>query len=857
MTQEIVFTSARQGLRTGSTGFCTVRSTRGMPGNLAQLLERLTSYSHVFDAYGPQASLNPVNFAHYIARLGDQRFHILARVSNAPLDHTNRSNKLAHIIAVDDSQLEKDHSEGPASESLAIPWVREWRSEEVPSVLPDAKQICLPVANQPRSGECRCWKFATKDAGWAAVLAASANEPGTTVQVILPRDIGRERETWTLELVHEALSLLPPESRWEVTYSTFFAGNLPVSIHCQWQFVLDGTDAAKRARLDPRSKVIDIPGIAAAGTPAPENSLTPLTSSGARPWDSDRAASSTARRRKEHLPPLSDQSEDRDRVELDSAEVVDHPVAPVQSLQTAGFPVLIRERTREPRRGRSSPSSTPLLLRPASLLVILLLISGLAVLLIRDALRGGSPQEFQEIVKSSDLESKKREASEEKRKREQEQRERVKKAERERNAEAEQQGSVAVVVPEPSRSDDSEPKNREKPVPEEVTRTTTDPALRPLQEVRNLHNRLELKLPASGLTSGPDGPAVLTKIHVKSPEHFELTRIIGGASVLKPGMGFFIEARDKKEDSAREWDVLRKSTTGVDLESKPHVVGTFRLDRNLNLSFRWSKGNENFEIINCLLEMKAGDPSLGVEQEKCTLRDVVRIRPVRLNVRETVTTETLLNKNQLPNTQAVELSQCEFSCQSGDVSRTGPPFLHVGDQVQFRIESKDKGTYRATAELQVTLSEVEERVQIEMKLKLGMLNSDEEPEIVFVPLTPGLLKITNEELDQGREEIQKERRKLEAERLALDNETKRAPRKSNGEIRDSELKDKIEELEKNLESHGRNVDAYESRWKAARKLADDLEKLVDDISMNGQLRLKLRLMIPDAGEQGIELLTTE
>ena len=72
MSQEIVFTSARHGLRTGSTGFCTVRSTRGMPGNLAQLLERLTGYSHVFDAYSNQANLNPVNFAHYIARLGDQ-----------------------------------------------------------------------------------------------------------------------------------------------------------------------------------------------------------------------------------------------------------------------------------------------------------------------------------------------------------------------------------------------------------------------------------------------------------------------------------------------------------------------------------------------------------------------------------------------------------------------------------------------------------------------------------------------------------------------------------------------------------------------------------------------------------------
>lgn len=854
MSQEIVFTSARHGLRTGSTGFCTVRSTRGMPGNLAQLLERLTSYTHVFDAYGDQASLNPVNFAHYIARLGDQKFHILARISNAPLDHTNRSNKLAHIIAVDDSQLQKPDSEGPAAESLAIPWVREWRSDETPHVLPDEKHIRLPSPDQLKPENCHRWKMATKDAGWAAVLASTADEPGTTVQVILPREVGRERETWALELVYEALSLLPPESRWEVTYSTFFAGNLPVSIHCQWQFVLDGTDAAKRARLVPRGTVIDIPGIAALGTPAPQNSLTTLTADRSRPRDSDRSDLLSAKRRSTMA---ATSTEVTGGVGQDGGRGNDvAAVAP--SMQSSSVPPdFVPEKvTPHDSRRRFARPSTPLLLRPVSLVIIFLLVSGVAVLLIRESLRGKDSTEFQEIVTSSDRESEKRELSQEKKRKDRVQRDKDAEEERQRRRAEENKQRPELALLEAKDKAEPEAPAVQVPASDQDVKPTGH-ASPPLQEIRKQKNRLKLKLPESGLNSDPDGPLVLAKIHVVSPEHFELNRIIGGASVLKPGMGFFLERRENSNDSSREWDVIRKSTTGVDLGSKPHVVGTFRLDRNFDLSFRWSRGNDNFEIINCLLEMQADDPVSGQEQEKCTLREVTRIPPVRIALRDTITIEPLLNRNQLPNTQALELFQCEFSKVNANVSRIGPAYLHVGDQVRFRIESKEKGTYPASAEIQATLAENDERVQIELKLRLGLLNGEDKPEIVFAPFTPGLLETTGNELEEKRVEIQKERKRLENERTALETEKKLAPRKSNGEIRDSELKKKIEAWEDTVKTQSQALEQYDARWKAANTLANDLKKLVEDISTNGQLHFGMRLMIPDAGDQGIEVLTTE
>ena len=39
MSQEILYTSAKQGLKPGSRGFCTVVSTEGMDANLAERLE--------------------------------------------------------------------------------------------------------------------------------------------------------------------------------------------------------------------------------------------------------------------------------------------------------------------------------------------------------------------------------------------------------------------------------------------------------------------------------------------------------------------------------------------------------------------------------------------------------------------------------------------------------------------------------------------------------------------------------------------------------------------------------------------------------------------------------------------------
>jgi len=828
-----------------------------MPGNLAQLLERLTGYTHVFDAYGDQANLNPVNFAHYIARLGDQRLHILARVSNAPLDHTNRSNKLAHLLAVDSSQLETALSEGPAAESLKVPWVRDWSSDTEPYVLPDEKQIDFPMVDQPKPGSCNAWKEAAGDAGWAAVLASSAGDTSDPMQVILPRDAGSRQETWALQLVHEALSLIPPARRWEVSYSTFFGSNLPVSINCRWQFILDGTDAAKRARLDPRARTIDIPGIAARRIPAPQLPLTPLTDVATRPWD-DGQEDSIARRRTR----VSSDPSTPDRSALKTSGDTSHgentdaaidekrtfAVGPKRRTSVAG---VFDRRSRAARR--------PFLLHPASLLVLGVIFVVTIVLAV---------QQFQ--VEETGAAARIMADSNEKSVREEQQKKKLeelalkkqtdKKAQARLKQEADEQarllassGNTPENVAEPNKTVNTQPQAAETPI-------LREPALSPLQDVRDRGNRLQIKLPSVGLNSGPDGPIHLAKIYVDSLNHLTLKRIIGGRSVLKPGLDFSLEQRDNKEQPVRDWDVIRRSTTGVDLGGNPDVVGTFRLDQNSELSFRWHKGNEGFEIINCLLEMEAGNPDGKREKEKCKLREVSRVKPIQFDLSKAEVIEQLVSRNQLTNTLALEM-ECEFKNLPGEVPPKGPTVLRVGDSVKFDIKKVQNGNIPRTAVISVKLveAELDVRIEIEMQLELRNWNSEtNEFNILSLDYTPQLMGKISGQLDEMKSQV-------ETKRTALATSEKLVVQVRKDAQRNLDEKGKIlAAYQKKIDSHDADVGQLAQRhslWNAAytqlKQQADDMNQLLDEISKNGQLQFSLRLMIPDAGANGIELVTTD
>ena len=228
MIYELLYTSAPAGLRPGSSGYCTVQSSRGIPAPTVDLLESLSGYRHVYTAGTPDAVHNPVNFGHYMLRVQGRAQHVLSRVSDCPLDHTGRSNKIGHHMVIDDPD---GIPAGPAWLMQQPGWMIDRWDGQVTTLNTVRK---APAGKRP-AGICTRWKQATGDAGWAGVLAeAFQKNPDRKVFVIY------KPGTDLLALFEEALALLPASRRWDVTFSTYGAA-LPATVDCIWNGVIAGS----------------------------------------------------------------------------------------------------------------------------------------------------------------------------------------------------------------------------------------------------------------------------------------------------------------------------------------------------------------------------------------------------------------------------------------------------------------------------------------------------------------------------------------------------------------------------------------------------------------------------------------
>lgn len=240
MSFEVVYTSAPRGLHEGTSGFCTVACTKGIPRTLLKKLESLSGYSH---AHPAGSGKNPVNFAHSIVSVQQKVYHVLSRIADAGPDHTGRSNKIAHHLAI------------PADKARAIRggplallrdrrfWFKEWNRK--PTELPANR---MPTAAQVRGGDFGAWEDVFGDAGWAGMLGAAAKDKPKPVMVIVPSAED------SLELLGEAMQLVAPAKRWKVGFSTYYA---QTAGECHWRFVVDGTESARKARARSAALVID------------------------------------------------------------------------------------------------------------------------------------------------------------------------------------------------------------------------------------------------------------------------------------------------------------------------------------------------------------------------------------------------------------------------------------------------------------------------------------------------------------------------------------------------------------------------------------------------------------------------
>jgi hypothetical protein len=236
LSTELLYTSAPQGLRHGSRGFCTVLTTAGMPINVISKLEALSSYRHLNQGSDRRAVANPVAYSHQRVALAGQTVSVLSRVADYGTDYSGRTNKLAHHITIDPAEMA---AAGPA-------WVMrqrglfrtEWLGHcETPSAGP-----AIPRGDQPPR-VCSAWKNVAGDAGWGGVVAeAVASGGGEPLWIVYPLD----SHDWILEMIDEAISLLSPAMRWRATFSTF-AANIPPDVDCKIRCVPAGTNEARFA----------------------------------------------------------------------------------------------------------------------------------------------------------------------------------------------------------------------------------------------------------------------------------------------------------------------------------------------------------------------------------------------------------------------------------------------------------------------------------------------------------------------------------------------------------------------------------------------------------------------------------
>ncbi len=213
-----------------------------MPAPLAPLLESLSGYRPAFAINDPRAAENPVSYSHVRVSAG-KTYSVLSRVADYGLDYSQRTNKIAHHVAL--SSDERPEA-GPAW-LLAQPGFMDSRWDGQSRTLAAGRRV--PTGAE-RAAACPTWAAITGDAGWAGVLAESWLT-GTASYVIFAPG------TDTLALIREAVALLPPHKRWDATFSTYYTG-LPGSAACSCRCVLADSPEAIQARRLPNVLRIDL-----------------------------------------------------------------------------------------------------------------------------------------------------------------------------------------------------------------------------------------------------------------------------------------------------------------------------------------------------------------------------------------------------------------------------------------------------------------------------------------------------------------------------------------------------------------------------------------------------------------------
>ncbi|MBF0303212.1 MAG: hypothetical protein HQK73_09240, partial [Desulfamplus sp.] len=267
---ELIYTSYPRGLQSGTSGFTPVAYTEGIPKTYIQLCESLSGYTFVYPIGHPLYDHNPEIYTHYRFKVledyepknsvdyklqvnredyhyglkeTEEEISILSRVAVSGRDYSGRENKIAHHVILDNIERLKC-VQGPAWLMInGNIFVEHW--DQTPSLL---QPKTIDLFNKADFGGIddtlhlpKQWQSIFSDANPALMLAQSVEYNLKKSSLEIPSFIlfNSEYENLSynklcLTLVGEALNLVPPNIRWNITFNSYFIAK-PMDSDCLWR----------------------------------------------------------------------------------------------------------------------------------------------------------------------------------------------------------------------------------------------------------------------------------------------------------------------------------------------------------------------------------------------------------------------------------------------------------------------------------------------------------------------------------------------------------------------------------------------------------------------------------------------